>query len=137
MSKYTPVIDREHPVAAEGSGEGTQQVYRFPNGYGASVVRFTLMGHAGSYGSEYGKYELGVIAFESPESERYHLVYDTGLTEDVVGHLDGQEVEDFLTKIEALPIANNAFERATKRIEESRASLKKFAEEINKQRETR
>ncbi|WP_249182454.1 hypothetical protein [Burkholderia ambifaria] len=38
---------------------GEQKVYRFDNGYGASVVR-----HQYSYGGDRGQWELGVVKFE-------------------------------------------------------------------------
>ncbi len=39
--------------------EGFQSVYRFPNGYGASVVCY-----AGSHGGKDGLFELAVIKFK-------------------------------------------------------------------------
>lgn len=91
MSKHTPIHDRAHP---SGMG-GTQRVYRFPNGYGASVVQFR-----GSYGFEQGLYELGVIKFEGDD---WCLTYDTPITDDVIGHLSPEEVEATLDQIAELP----------------------------------
>lgn len=84
-----PKIERTHPLG------GIQRIYRFDNGYGASVVRFTY-----SYGFELGLWELAVIKFNG---EDYELVYDTEITNDVIGYLSEDEVDNLLTQIEALP----------------------------------
>lgn len=75
---------------------GTQKVYRFPNNYGASVVQ-----HNFSYGGDEGLSELAVLSF-SDESNNYELDYDTGITDDVLGYLTEENVQDYLTQIEAL-----------------------------------
>lgn len=66
-------------------------VYRFPNGYGASVVC-----HPGSYGFEQGLMELAVLKFDRNE---YDLVYDTPITDDVMGFLDESQVDTILEAI--------------------------------------
>lgn len=73
---------------------GEQWVFRFPNGYGASVIR----GHY-TYGGAAGLYELGVIKFDGDD---WGLTYATPVTEDVLGHLTEAEVADVLRKIEEL-----------------------------------
>ena len=79
-------------------GEGEQRLYRFDNGYGASVVRFTLLGGlAGSYGADQGLWELAVLGVDG------NLVYDTGITDDVEGWLTEDDVEAYLREIAALP----------------------------------
>jgi len=60
----------------------------FANGFGASVVR-----HEFSYGNETGLYELAVL------DESGHLCYTTGITDDVIGHLDKDGVERVLKSI--------------------------------------
>jgi hypothetical protein len=84
------VIDRSHPA---GMG-GTQKVYKFPNGYGASVVQFM-----GSYGYDAGKWELGVVKWDGDD---YKLTYETPITTDVLGHLTWKAVEKHLAKIKSL-----------------------------------
>lgn len=69
---------------------GTQRLYRFPNGYGASVVH-----HAYSYGQE-----MAVLKFDGDE---WDLTYETPITNDVIGHLSDGEVERLLDRIKALP----------------------------------
>ena len=70
---------------------GIQKVYKFPNGYGASVVK-----HKGSYGFAEDKWELAVL------DNTGELCYNTNITEDVVGHLNDPEVDQLLRKIKDL-----------------------------------
>lgn len=74
---------------------GSQVVHKFDNGFGASVVQ-----HEFSYGGDEGLFELGVIKFES--EDEWHLNYSTSVTDDVIGHLTEEDVEDLLAKIEQL-----------------------------------
>ena len=75
--------------------DGTQVVYKFENGYGASVVC-----HEFSYGGDEGLKELAVIKFY--EGDKWHLCYETEITDDVLGHLTDEDVADLLVQIEAL-----------------------------------
>ena len=88
----------EHPtsVRPHPGGEGTQRFYDFPNGYGASVIRFKIFGNYGSYTSNEGEWELGVLHWGK-------LDYSTPITDDVLGHLSEDGVEAVLRQIEALP----------------------------------
>ena len=99
--KYTPIIDRGHP----GGMGGTQQVYRFPNGYGASVICTPY-----SYGGNRMLFELGVIVFDKEDD--YHLTYKTPITDDVIGYLTERKVQNLLKKIEALPKAPKSRKKA-------------------------
>jgi len=99
----TPTVERPHPAFPSG----TQRIYRFENGYGASVVRFSEH-HctgipAGSYGGDKGLWELAVVRFTGDEIDRFRLVYNTPITDDVLGYLSEEEVDANLAKIEALP----------------------------------
>lgn len=73
---------------------GVQAIFRFPNGFGASVVR-----HWGSYGSADGLWELGVIRLTA---EDWELTYDTEIADDVIGHLSPEEVDELLIRIKGL-----------------------------------
>lgn len=73
---------------------GVRKRFEFPNGYGASLVR-----HTGSYGGDEGLWELGVIR----DSD---LVYDTPITNDVLGYLTDKEVNQYLEEIKNLPKAD-------------------------------
>lgn len=88
------------PLYINDMHNGIQNIYKFPNGYGASVVQ-----HDMSYGSHDNKWELAVIYFYS--ENQWDIVYDTPITDDVVGWLDMMQVMEVLLEIEQLP------ERAT------------------------
>ena len=70
---------------------GYQLVYKFDNGYGASVVK-----HDFSYGGENGQYEVAVLDNEGA------LCYDTPITSDVIGYLTMSEVDKILVNISHL-----------------------------------
>ena len=83
---YTPKSSDSHPIG------GVQELYEFPNGYGASVIRASF-----SYGGKDGLWELAVL---NPEGE---IDYTTHITDDVIGHLTSEQVQWYLAEIEALP----------------------------------
>lgn len=68
-----------------------QRVYKFNNGYGASVVCNTM-----SYGHSDGLFEVAVLKGEK-------LCYDTDICNDVVGYCDFAEVAELLERIKNLP----------------------------------
>lgn len=70
---------------------GMQKEYKFDNGYGASVVCSPY-----SYGGTQGLWEIAVLHSDE-------IVYDTPVTDDVIGYLSETEVEEILDQIEALP----------------------------------
>lgn len=76
--------------------DGGQGVFKFANGYGASVVR-----HSFSYGHEEGKFELAVLKGDS-------LCYDTPVTSDVIGWLSVDDVREILAQIASLPRPTDA-----------------------------
>lgn len=85
------------PLFIRDLHQGTQNIYRFDNGYGASVVQ-----HNFSYGEHENKWELAVIHFHDNSSE-WDIVYDTHITDDVIGWLDMMQVFEILHEIEELP----------------------------------
>ena len=70
---------------------GYQLLYKFDNGYGASVVK-----HDYSYGGKKIKYELAVL------DKNGDLCYDTPITSDVIGYLAMSEAEKVLINISHL-----------------------------------
>lgn len=66
-------------------------IFQFANGYGASVIR-----NSQSYGGPEGFYELAIL-------KDGKINYKTPITNDVIGWLDPDEVEELLDKIKALP----------------------------------
>lgn len=90
------------PVDARPLESGAiQKIYRFANGYGASVVKGDH-----TYGGEEGLWELAVIIFAkgTDNNHTYQLVYDTPITQDVEGNLNDDEVEKLLDQIFVLPM---------------------------------
>lgn len=70
--------------------DGVQHVYAFPNGYGASVIKTDY-----SYGGKNGLWEMAVLKDEE-------ICYTSGITDDVIGHLSWDNVEDYLLEIKSL-----------------------------------
>lgn len=84
-------------IECESFCGGEQKLYRFSNGYGASVVRDWA-----SFGSEKGLWELAVIKYPKPDSDEFILVYDTPITDDVLGSQSVDDIEKLLQRIEKL-----------------------------------
>ena len=82
MSKFTPFKTGTHMG-------GPQRLYRFENGYGASVVN-----NFASRGTE-----MAVIKWNGND---FRLVYDTPITGDVINWMDETEVEEALERISSL-----------------------------------
>lgn len=74
--------------------DGIQAIVKFPNKYGASVVKSKY-----SYGGKAGLYELAVLDATN------QICYTTSITDDVLGYLSESDVTEILTAIEALPEA--------------------------------
>lgn len=68
-----------------------QTLYKFPNGFGASVVF-----HIGSYGYEQGLCEIAVISWLG---EEWEITYSTSVTDDVIGYLDSEQRDRTLEDI--------------------------------------
>jgi hypothetical protein len=72
-------------------GEQLQYVYKFPNGYGASVIKGPH-----TYGGSEDLWELAVLEGEE-------LCYTTPVSDDVIGHLTNGDVNMILDQIKDLP----------------------------------
>lgn len=90
MANFDEFIVTDTP---DGPGGAHHTVWRFPNGYGASLIC------GGAYA--YGGLEMAVVQFTG-DSDDFHIVYDTGITNDVIGHLRDDEVEVYLRKVKDL-----------------------------------
>lgn len=84
--KVSDLVFKNHPRGFEG----TIATHTFSNGYGASIITGTAF-----YTSEDAPYELAVLY-------NNEITYDTELTDDVLGYLTEDEVNEYLLKIEAL-----------------------------------
>jgi len=83
MKFNEPTLERE-------MNGGFQKIWDFENGYSASVVR-----HDFSYGGKNGLWELAIL-------KDGEINYDTGITDDVMGHLSEDEVLKILARIKNL-----------------------------------
>lgn len=85
------------PTEINEYNNGVQKVYSFENGYGASAVC-----HDGSYGGPYNgvdginSWELAVL------DEDGAITYHTPITQDVIGHLSEDKLQDYLQQIKDL-----------------------------------
>lgn len=73
---------------------GIQYHFQAPNGYGASIVQHTF-----SYGHEQGLWELAVLKDDK-------ICYTTPITDDVLGNLSEEDVNNVLQQIADLPVPN-------------------------------
>lgn len=73
----------------------------FENGYGASIVQGPW-----SYGGPEGLYEIGIL------DDTGQLTYSTPITDDVIGYLTPEGVEEVLQKISELPKLQDKSESA-------------------------
>lgn len=105
---FKPLTEKEEcmelhePVVARPIEFGIQKIYRFDNGFGASVVKSQF-----SYGGDENMWELAVIYFNNDDSEEFELTYETPITNDVIGNLSDEEVEEKLSEIKALSWRHN------------------------------
>jgi hypothetical protein len=76
------------PTCVKTNLDGQRRLYKFSNGYGASVIR-----NSASYGNEDGLWELAVLDTDGK------IDYTTSITEDVLGYLTTDDVEDILEQI--------------------------------------
>ncbi len=87
MKTFEDLVFNPHP----NHMGGVQALIQFENGYGASVVCTPY-----TYGGRNGLYELAVL------DKGGHITYDTPITNDVIGHLEKNEVTDILKQIQSL-----------------------------------
>ena len=84
-------------VAERSINNGTQEIHRFDNGYGASKVM-----HDFSYGGDRNLWEIAVIKFTGDGAWNWHIRYDTPITDDVLGYLTYTEAQAVLQQIKEL-----------------------------------
>ena len=65
-----------------------QTIYKFPNGYGASVIKFNYI---------YFGIEIAVLSFD--EDGNWDINYSTPITNDVIGGLDEESRDSVLQQI--------------------------------------
>jgi hypothetical protein len=98
---YFPSKIRNSPI-----GDGTQKLYRFDNGYGASVMRYIAPGEH-SMGYHDGLWELCILQYD-PDG-RYHVVSHPDIAESgTLGFLREADVQEILKMIVKLPKVGTA-----------------------------
>jgi hypothetical protein len=74
--------------------DGVQILYKFPNNFGASLIKSNL-----SYGGKDGLWELAVIKWE--DDETFNIHYNNSVADgDIRGYLTDKDVEALLEEIE-------------------------------------
>ena len=76
---------------------GIHYVFRFENGYGASVIKAYW-----TYGGMKDLWELAVIRFFGKGNNDYELDYFTEITDDVCGYETDDGIRKLLARIKAL-----------------------------------
>lgn len=74
---------------------GITATFRFPNGYGCSVIR-----GPSTYGNADGLYEMAVL-------DKNGICYTSGITEDVLGYLTINNVSFYMNQISQLSTNNS------------------------------
>ena len=91
----------EHPAFIEfedgiHNHDTDHWLFRFPNGYGASVIQGGV-----AFGSDTAPFELAVVQFNYDDD--YQMCYNTPIAHDVLGYLTEIKVLDLLDQIQQLP----------------------------------
>ena len=86
------VEEFKQSLVDENHDWGHQYIFRFPNNYGASVVR-----NPGSYGNAQDLWEMALIFFD--EDGNWNLTYERDFDDDVKGYLTDDNVIELLEKI--------------------------------------
>lgn len=73
---------------------GAHYVFKFDNGYGASVIK-----HRGSYGHEDDLWELAVVKFDGDD---WKICYTSEISDDVIGWQTDEDIRVLLERIQSL-----------------------------------
>lgn len=87
LNDHIPSLSGPHP----SDPDGVFYNFDFPNGFGASVIRNKY-----SFGNEQGLWEVAIL------DQHGNLCYDSGITDEVIGHLDEDAVSELLYQIGGL-----------------------------------
>ena len=94
--------ERIEPDLTRNLGQvgNTQRLYRFTNGYGVSVVQGPY-----TYGGKEGLSEMAVLTVTGDgwSDKDWEITYDTPITDDVIGWLDEDGVQEKLAAVRDLP----------------------------------
>lgn len=73
---------------------GVHYIFRFPNNYGASVIKSKY-----TYGGDEDLWEMALLYFHNLSKWDYELVYEKDFEGDVMGYLSDGKVNEVLKKI--------------------------------------
>lgn len=76
----------------------TQRIYRFDNGYGASVIQWNE-----GVVEENEPWEIAVIKYFGDGATDYRIDFGTEIADDLITGLSDGEVDGWLARIEKLP----------------------------------
>lgn len=79
-------------LVVEDHDWGHHYIFRFPNNYGASVIK-----NPGSYGHAQDLWEMALIFFD--EDGDWNLIYERDFDDDVKGYLTDDNIIELLEKI--------------------------------------
>ena len=98
LEKVLEIVESKHLifkdlkfVPTEPFLDGIKSLLHFENGYGVSVVK-----HKYSYGNGKGLYEMAIMNKDND------IVYNTPITEDVLGYLTEDDVSNYMIKVQKL-----------------------------------
>ena len=93
------MIDFKKLPSSSIHGDGIQYIFKADNRYGASIVQ-----HDFSRGANKGLWELAVVKYDKPieDETSWGICYPAPLTDDVLGYLNDEEVNEILDKISKL-----------------------------------
>ena len=105
---YNEFLESDEPHH-NGEWGGRQRIYKFENGFGASVIPEYIEVNIDEY-SENDNPEAGLVGYMKPKKGFWEvavfyndeLCYDTDITDDVMRHLNDPEVDNVLGKISRL-----------------------------------
>lgn len=99
INRFTGKLNN-HLVNTIPVWNGVQHLFRFDNGFGASVIK-----HDFSYGGKSGKWELAVIKFKDSvhsKNASWSINTTTKITDDVLGFLNDRQVASTLRRIKRI-----------------------------------
>jgi hypothetical protein len=105
---YNEFLESDQPHH-NGSWGGRQKIYKFPNGYGASVIPEYIEREVDEY-EDHENPERPVLGDMMPKKGFWEvavfkdgeLCYDTEITDDVMRHLNDPDVDNILGQIKNL-----------------------------------
>jgi hypothetical protein len=84
----------QYIVDLNAINHGMGVLFRFDNEYGISLVC-----HSFSYSNKNDEFEIAVIKFNSKDNNDWDIVYDTEVTNDVLGYQSKEEVIEIIQKV--------------------------------------